>query len=108
MNGTTRKHLRRKLPVHLFVNNKLYQLIDFSLGGAGANYEDENPPEPGKQIKVTLIFPYNKKNVGWEVTADVVRVDKEKKFIAFKFIEDDDFKAFSLAFYDEMRKKGMM
>jgi len=28
--------------------------------------------------------------------------------MAFEFIEDDDFKKFSLAFYDEMRKKGLM
>ena len=106
--NTTRKHVRRKLPVELFVNKKHYQLIDFSLGGAGANFEDTSPPEAGSNTKVTLIFPYEGRNVGWEVTAAVVRVDNEKKFIAFKFIEDDAFKEFSLAFYEEMRKQGRM
>ena len=59
-------------------------------------------------IKLVCIFPISGENIGWEITAKVVRVDKEKNFMAFEFIEDDDFKKFSLAFYDEMRKKGLM
>ena len=106
--NTTRKHVRRKLPIELFIKTKHYKLIDFSLGGAGANFDGKTDLEAGNKIKVTLIFPYEGKNVGWEVTAEVVRVDNNKKFIAFQFIEDDDFKSFSLAFYEEMRRKGLM
>ena len=40
--------------------------------------------------------------------AKVVRVDKNKNFIAFEFVQDENFKKFSLAFYDEMRNKGMI
>ena len=46
--------------------------------------------------------------MGWEISAKVVRVDKNKNFIAFEFVQDENFKKFSLAFYDEMRNKGMI
>ena len=63
----------------------------------------------GKELilKLVLIFPYNGENVGWEISAKVVRVDPKNNFIAFEFIEDESFKKFSLAFYEEMRKKGI-
>ena len=43
-----------------------------------------------------------------EVSAKAVRVDSKNNFIAFEFIEDESFKKFSLAFYEEMRKKGII
>ena len=34
--SVTRKHARHKVPVQLFYDNQHLKLIDFSLGGAGA------------------------------------------------------------------------
>ena len=104
--SVTRQHVRHKLPVQIFYNKKNLKLIDFSLGGAGAEIGDIKPPESGSNIKLILIFPYSGENVGWEISAKVVRSDIKKNFIAFEFIEDDNFKKFSLAFYEEMRSKG--
>ena len=104
--SVTRQHVRHKLPVQIFYNKKHLKLIDFSLGGAGAEIGDIKPPESGSNIKLILIFPYSGENVGWEISAKVVRSDIKKNFIAFEFIEDDNFKKFSLAFYEEMRNKG--
>ena len=104
--SVTRQHVRHKLPVQIFYNKQHLKLIDFSLGGAGAEIGDIQPPDSGSNIKLILIFPYSGENVGWEITAKVVRTDIKKNFIAFEFIEDDNFKKFSLAFYEEMRNKG--
>ena len=106
--NVTRQHVRHKLPVQVFYNKQHLKLIDFSLGGAGAEIGKIDPPEASSTIKLILIFPYSGENVGWEISAKVVRVDKEKNFIAFEFIQDESFKKFSLAFYDEMRNKGMI
>ena len=106
--SVTRQHVRHKLPVQVFYEKQHLKLIDFSLGGAGAELGEAKPPESGKIIKLTLIFPYEGENVGWEISAKVVRVDEEKNFIAFEFVQDEKFKKFSLAFYDEMRNKGMI
>ena len=106
--SVTRQHVRHKLPVQVFYNKNHLKIIDFSLGGAGAELGDVLPPEANSVIKLILIFPYNGENVGWEISAKVVRVDKEKNFIAFEFVQDEKFKKFSLAFYDEMRNKGMI
>ncbi len=106
--SVTRQHARHKLPVQVFYEKQHLKLIDFSLGGTGVEIGTVNPPEKDSDIKLILIFPISDKNVGWEVTAKVVRVDKEKNFMAFEFVEDEDFKKFSLAFYEEMRKKGML
>ena len=103
--SVTRKHARHKLPVQLFYDNQHLKLIDFSLGGAGAELGNIQPPDSGSILKLVLIFPYNGENVGWEISAKVVRVDPKNNFIAFEFIEDESFKKFSLAFYEEMRKK---
>ncbi|MAH88587.1 MAG: hypothetical protein CMJ06_00825 [Pelagibacterales bacterium] len=106
--SVTRQHARHKLPVQVFYNKQHLKLIDFSLGGTGVEIGTIDPPEKDAKIRLILIFPVSEKNVGWEITAKVVRVDSEKNFMAFEFVEDDDFKKFSLAFYDEMRKKGLI
>ena len=106
--SVTRQHVRHKLPVQVFYNKQHLKIIDFSLGGAGAKLGRVKPPDSGSTIKLILIFPYAGENVGWEISAKVVRVDNEKKFIAFEFIQDEKFKKFSLAFYDEMRNKGLI
>ena len=106
--SVTRQHARHKLPVQVFYNKQHLKLIDFSLGGTGVEIGSITPPEQKAEIRLVCIFPISGENIGWEITAKVVRVDKEKNFMAFEFIEDDDFKKFSLAFYDEMRKKGLM
>ena len=103
--GVNRKHARHKVPVQLFYDNQHLKLIDFSLGGADAELGNIKPPDSGSTLKLVLIFPYNGENVGWEVSAKAVRVDPKNNFIAFEFIEDKSFKKFSLAFYEEMRKK---
>ena len=53
--SVTRKHARHKLPVQLFYDNPL-KLIDFSLGGAGAELGNINP-DSGSTLKLVLIFP---------------------------------------------------
>ena len=102
--SVTRKHARHKVPVQLFYVNQHLKLIDFSLGGAGAELGNIQPPDSGSTLKLVLIFPYNGENVGWEVSAKAVRVDPKNDFIAFEFIEDESFKELSLVFYKEMRK----
>lgn len=104
---TVRTHVRRKLPVEVFYKKNHLPLIDFSFGGVGVSFDEIAPPEEDS-VRLTLIFPYQGENVGWEVNAKVVRVDHKTKFAAFEFIEDDDFQKFTLAFYDEMRSRGMM
>ena len=82
---TVRTHVRRKLPVEVFYDKNHMPLIDFSFGGVGVNFKEVAPPEQDN-IRLTLIFPYQGKNVGWEVNAKVVRVDHKTKFAAFEFI----------------------
>ncbi len=104
--NVTRQHARHILPVQVFYNKQHLKLIDFSLGGTGVEIGSILPPKKDSNVKLVLIFPIANENIGWEITAKVVRLDKEKNFMAFEFIEDDDFKKFSLAFYKEMRKLG--
>tara|TARA_E500000178_G_C16834392_1_gene667604 strand:- start:516 stop:839 length:324 start_codon:yes stop_codon:yes gene_type:complete len=104
--SVTRQHARHKLPVQVFYNKQHMTLIDFSLGGTAVEIGEVSPPEKDNIVKLILIFPVSNENIGWEISAKVVRVDLEKKFIAFEFVQDEDFKKFSLAFYEEMRKLG--
>ena len=75
--SVTRKHARHKVPVQLFYVNQHLKLIDFSLGGAGVELGNIQPPDSGSTLKLVLIFPYNGENVGWEVSAKAVRVDQK-------------------------------
>ena len=59
--NVTRQHVRHKLPVQVFYNNQHLKLIDFSLGGAGAELGKIDPPEANNTIKLILIFPYWRK-----------------------------------------------
>ena len=43
--NVTRQHVRHKLPVQVFYNKQHLKLIDFSLGGAGAEIGKIDPPE---------------------------------------------------------------
>ena len=46
--SVTRQHVRHKLPVQVFYEKQHLKLIDFSLGGAGAELGEAKPPESGK------------------------------------------------------------
>jgi len=54
----TRQHARHKVSVQLFYDNKHMKLINFSLGGAGAELGNIQPPDSGSTLKLVLIFPY--------------------------------------------------
>ena len=50
--GVNRKHARHKVPVQLFYDNQHLKLIDFSLGRAGAELGNIQPPDSGSTLKL--------------------------------------------------------
>ena len=50
--GVNRKHARHKVPVQLFYDNQHLKLIDLSLGRAGAELDNIQPPDSGSTLKL--------------------------------------------------------
>ena len=104
---TTRKSVRYKLPVHVFINGQHCPVIDFSRTGAGLIKDDFNA-EINTEAEIIVVFPHTSGNEGWGINGKIVRVDEKNNFFAVDFVEDENFRKFFNEFIDFLRSEDKL
>ena len=79
---TTRKSVRYKLPVHVFINGQHCPVIDFSRTGAGLIKDDFNA-EINAEAEIIVVFPHKSGNEGWGINGKIVRVDEKNNCLLY-------------------------
>ena len=75
---STRKSVRYKLPVNVFIDGHHCPVIDFSRTGAGL-IKNEFEAVVNTEAEIIIVFPHKSGNEGWGA-GKIVRVDEIKFF----------------------------
>ena len=104
---STRKSVRYKLPVNVFIDGHHCPVIDFSRTGAGL-IKNEFDAKVNAEVEIIIVFPHKSGNEGWGVKCEIVRVDENKNFFAVDFVEDENFRKFFNEFIEYLRSENKL